>query len=183
MYHQKTAAMNRIFRIFVSLAAATTMLSCSKEGFVGIDDFYDIRIEGNGSFDEKSQILGFKSCHFYIEGYEPGESYFGALIDGESDDYYLLDIRFRNIDNVRTGRRLHITNFDFANPLINGGNGFTSEYSGSVFLVERTEKEAVLFFDRIKCNVLNTDFTFDGFVRCPLSDKIPSDPPEFTTIL
>ena len=161
--------MNRIFRIFVIFAAAAALLSCSK---VEMEDLYEARIEMKGFLAEGGQILGFNSGHLYIEGYEPGKSYFGALIDGESDNYYLLHIEFRNIDNVRTGRKLDITHFNFANPLINGGNGFTSEYRGSIFLVERTEKEAVLFFDRIKCNVMNTDFTFDGYVRCPLRDKL-----------
>ena len=165
--------MNRIFRIFVSLAAAVSLLSCSKEGFAGIDDFYDIQIEGNGSFVEKGQTLGFTGCSLFIEGFEPGESYFNAKIRGKSDvSYFLLDLTFQNINNVQVGQKLKLIHFNFANPLINGGNGFTSEYSGSVFLAGRTEKEAVLFFDRIKCNVMNTDFTFDGYVRCPLRDKL-----------
>lgn len=175
--------MNRIFRIFVTLAAAAALLSCSKENFAGGDDFYDIRIEMNGSLAEEGRILGFTSCHLYIEGYEPGKSYFGALIDGKKDgcckavdSYFHLDITFQNINTARTGRKLDITHFNFANPLINGGNGFTSEYRGSVFLVERTEEEAVLFFEHLKCNILDTDFTFDGYVRCPVSESIPPSP-------
>ncbi|MCQ2157022.1 MAG: hypothetical protein MJY53_01355 [Bacteroidales bacterium] len=164
--------MNRIFRIFVSLAAAVSLLSCSKEKFAGGEDFYEVRIEMNGFSDGENRILGFRSSSLFIEGFEPGESYFNAVIDGKSNEYFLLNLEFPDINTARVGWKLNLLHFNFANALINSGNGFTSEYSGSVFLAERTEKEAVLFFDRLKCNIMNTDFTFDGYVRCPLRDKL-----------
>ncbi|MCQ2183065.1 MAG: hypothetical protein MJY89_06650 [Bacteroidales bacterium] len=97
--------MNRIFRMIVGLAAALMLMSCSKDVIEGKGDFYEARIEMNGTLAGEGAVLRFKSCTMYIEGFEPGESYLGAMIDGKADDYYFLDIRFRDINTVRADRK------------------------------------------------------------------------------
>lgn len=154
----------------VGIVLTMLALSCSKVD-VG-DDFYDVQVSAVQSSSGETSVVGFRDCTLFLEWFEPGESHFNAATYPLSDNrYYLLDISFPDINTIRPGKTISPTSFNFSCPLVNGGEGFTSEYSGSIFLVKKTDTEAVLLFKQLKCNVLYTDFLFDGYVRCPLIEK------------
>lgn len=148
---------------------ALSALSCTKEA--SMDNFYALQVTVSNSASGEKSVTGFKECHLYAKGYNQGESDLCAVTNWESENsYYLLDISFPSIKTLPAGKEIKLTNFNFQNPFKNGGESFTMEYSGKIYMVECTETEAVLYFKQLKCNVLNTDFLFDGFVHCPFVD-------------
>lgn len=113
--------------------------------------------------------IEFMEHHLHIEDSKSGNAHFAAWTKGTSmDATFLLDIIFNDFASIKPGQRATPVLVNFANPLINGSAGFTSEYSGSIYLVKKTETEAEITFDKVTMNILNTDFLFDGCLTCQI---------------
>lgn len=89
-----------------------------------------------------------------------GESYF-------SSDF-VLNVCFDDINGIETGQKATPVEVSFADPRVNGSAGFTSEYTGSIYLVKKSEKKADIIFGKVVMNIFNTDYKFDGCIHCTI---------------
>lgn len=144
--------MNRMIR-FVSIACAAMLtLSCSK--------------------NDISQIckdIEFKEYHLYVEDGKSGEVGFEAWTgETRASSNYVLYLYFNDFASMEPGQKSVPVSAYFVNQWVNGDAFFTEEYSGSIFLVKKSDTKAEISFDKVTMNILNTDYLFDGCLLCPI---------------
>ena len=143
--------MNGMIR-FVSIACAAVLaLSCSK------DDISHI-----------CKDIEFKECHLGVLDGKSGLRFEAWTGETRTASEYVLYLYFNDFAGMETGQKSVPVSACFVNQWVNGDAPFTEEYSGSVFLVKKYDKEAEISFDKVTMNILNTDYLFDGCIICPV---------------
>ena len=143
--------MNGMIR-FVSIACAAVLaLSCSK------DDISHI-----------CKDIEFKECHLGVLDGKSGLRFEAWTGETRTASEYVLHLYFNDFAGMETGQKSVPVSACFVNQWVNGDAPFTEEYSGSVFLVKKSDTEAEISFDKVTMNILNTDYLFDGCIICPV---------------
>lgn len=137
---------------FVSIACAAVLaLSCSK------DDISHI-----------CKDIEFKECHLGVLDGKSGLRFEAWTGEIRTASEYVLYLYFNDFAGMETGQKSVPVSACFVNQWVNGDAPFTEEYSGSVFLVKKSDTEAEISFDKVTMNILNTDYLFDGCIICPV---------------
>lgn len=137
---------------FVSIACAAVLaLSCSK------DDISHI-----------CKDIEFKECHLGVLDGKSGLRFEAWTGETRTASEYVLYLYFNDFAGMETGQKSVPVSACFVNQWVNGDAPFTEEYSGSVFLVKKSDTEAEISFDKVTMNILNTDYLFDGCIICPV---------------
>lgn len=143
--------MNGMVRFASIVCAAVLALSCSK------DDISQI-----------SKDIEFKECHLYASDGNSGLRLEAWTGETRAASEYVLYLYFNDFAGMETGQKSVPVSARFVNQWVNGNAPFTEEYSGSVFLVKKSDTEAEISFDKVTMNILNTDYLFDGCIICPV---------------
>ena len=137
---------------FVSIACAAVLaLSCSK------DDISHI-----------CNDIEFKECHLGVLDGKSGLRFEAWTGETRTASEYVLYLYFNDFAGMETDQKSVPVSACFVNQWVNGDAPFTEEYSGSVFLVKKSDTEAEISFDKVTMNILNTDYLFDGCIICPV---------------
>lgn len=144
--------MKRFCRIACIVCAVMLVLSCTK------------------SVPQICRGVDFKESHLYVNAGD-GMSRFVTWTGDEffSSDY-VLDVIFENINELNPGQKTTAVSACFQDPRVNGYAAFTSEYTGSISLVKRSEKKADIVFSKVVMNIRNTDYLFDGIIPCSIEN-------------
>lgn len=143
--------MNGMVRFASIVCAAVLALSCSK------DDISHI-----------CKDIEFKECHLGVLDGKSGLRFEAWTGETRTASEYVLYLYFNDFAGMETGQKSVPVSARFVNQWVNGNAPFTEEYSGSVFLVKKSDTEAEISFDKVTMNILNTDYLFDGCIICPV---------------
>ena len=172
--------MKRIIAIAVALMA----LSCSK------DNIYHISPEDlvnnpmmvakttittrNDQFDDT--VTSFKLVKVYKESETAGKSSFIAISGGKMVyEVFMLSFDFDRIDTLEVGDDVNISHFMFSFTASSDSNATAQEYEGTVRLADKGADYAILHFDNLSCSCSFGDYLIDGFLNCPIIERLEED--------
>lgn len=168
--------MKTTFNYLVIAILALSAISCEKTvNPDNPDALPEAKITVKKSDSGKTSTEKFTDYHLSIEWEaEQGKSHLSSMISVDGNVFF-LGISFDNINSLKVGKKiepLSVTLYS-ASSMFSGyhegiGESSTSDFSGSVWLVDRNTEEAVLQFKELCCTLDYGKFVIDGCIRCQL---------------
>lgn len=167
--------MKTTFSYLVIAILALSVISCEKT--VNIDNpdaLPEAKITVMKSDSGKTSTEKLTDCHLSIEREGQGKSHLSSMISVDGNVFF-LGISFDNINSLTVGKKiepLSVTLYSASSfsssSYTSAGLDMTSDFSGSIWLVDRNNTEAVLQFKKLCCTLDYGKFVIDGSLRCQL---------------
>lgn len=165
--------MKKVSRIFICLGIIFSVMSCSKDPVFENGDMEEATVMYTKAGDNEVKRLGFSDGVLYASTEIEGKSSLLVYSDGKmSDEFFSLCIYFEDVYSQKVGGKLVPSYFNFCFPFSSDSRNYTRDFTGSVILVGRNDKEAVVRFNELSCSVAFGDYCFDGCLTVPIVKEL-----------
>ena len=165
--------MKRILSITAVICLALMAISCNKENSgneltVDWSSMALTTITSNCNASEDA-VIAFGSASVQKTSEIDGKSHFFAISNGKmAYNAFIIDFYFDNIDRVKVGQTLDISDFSLWFPFSSDSRTTTHNYSGTVSLAKKADDYVVLYFHNVSASCSFGDYVTNGAVHCSL---------------
>jgi len=165
--------MKRILTLTAILSLTLMTVSCNKEnpGPEPTVDWHSMAlttITPNSDTNENA-VIAFGSASVQKTSEIDGKSKFFAISNGKMvHSAFIIDFYFDNIDRVKVGQTLDISDFSLWFPFSSDSRTTTHNYSGTVSLAKKADDYVVLYFHNVSASCSFGDYVTNGAVHCSL---------------